>query len=105
VSTEETLREGFDTFRGLLKSQRVTDYIRLVESAEAPDRDLISARYVTHLIAGSLRVMDPFHSHITLRLTGNRWTAASITNALANSRWPLDVLRGPETDPEKGPDL
>lgn len=104
VTTEEALRDGFDTFCSLLQIQRVTDYIRLVDSAQRLDADLISARYVTHLIAGGTRITEPFHSQITLRMTGDRWCAASITNALSNSRWPLDVLRGPDPDPLKGPD-
>lgn len=104
VATEDAARDGFEQFRGLLLSQRVTDYIRLVDSAQQLDAGLISARYVTHLIAGSQRIIEPFHSSITLRVTGNRWCAASITNALANSRWPLAVLRGPEPDPERGSD-
>jgi len=104
VTTEDALRDGFDSFRSLLQSQRVTDYIRLVNSAEQLDTDLINARYATHLIAGSQRILDPFHSQITLRMTDGRWVAASISNALANSRWPLDVLRGAEPDPARGPD-
>jgi len=108
VSTEEALRDGFDTFRQLLHSQRITDFIRLVVSAEAMDPELISTRYVTHLIAGSLRVMEPFHSQITLRLIEGNWRAVSITNSLSNSRWPLDVLRQsdstpPNPDTPKGP--
>lgn len=102
ITTEDDLRDGFDAFRQLLQSQHVTDYIRLVSSAEQMDADLITARYVTHLIAGAQRIIDPFHSQISLRLVEGRWVAASITNALSTSRWPLDVLRGTASDPSKG---
>ncbi len=104
VTTEDGLRNGFDAFRLMLRTQRVTDYIRLVESAQAIDEELISGRYVTHLIAGGMRVNDPFQSQITLRREAGRWRAASITNALSNSRWPLVMPSLANTDPLKGPE-
>lgn len=104
VATEADLKAGFDQFRDTLRAQRVTDYVRLVESAAQLDKTLISGKSVSHLIAGSRRVMPPFTSQMTLRLVGNRWRAASVTNALANSRWPLVRLAvHPDEDP-KGPE-
>ena len=52
------------------------------------------------------------HPVLKNRLQGNRWRAASVTNGLANSRWPLVRLElppepkpetNPESDPRKGP--
>ncbi len=91
VSTQAELRQGFDAFRETLHLQHITDYIRLVESATQLDPDLITGQYMTHLLAGGQRVINPFRSSITLRLIGNQWRAASITNALANSRWPISM--------------
>ena len=95
VSTVEDLKIGFEEFRNTLRTQRVTDYVRLVETAVQMDRELISGRYVSHLIAGSHRLIHPFRSEITLRLIGNIWRAVSVTNTLANSRWPLMRLTNP----------
>lgn len=89
VTTEEDLRAGFDSFRDTLRAQKVTDYIRLVEQAWRIDHDLISGSYVSHIIAGGQRIVAPFKSLMTLRLIGNHWRAASVTNGLGNSRWPL----------------
>ena len=89
VSTEDDLRAGFDQFRDTLRINRITDYVRLVDSATMLDRDLISGSYVSHLISHGQRIMPPFRSQMTLRLIGNRWRAAWVTNGLANSRWPL----------------
>lgn len=101
VATVDDLKVGFDQFRDTLRIQRVTDYIRLVESATQLDQELISGRYVSHLICGSHRLMPPFRSEITLRLVENRWRAASVTNSLPNSRWPLMRLSvNPDTLPE-----
>jgi hypothetical protein len=104
LADEPTLRAAFDTFRSMLQSQRVTNFIRLINSAQSFDETLIAGRYVTHLIAGSLRIIDPFHSQITLRHVDGRWRAASITNALANSRWPELMANPAPADPLKGPD-
>jgi hypothetical protein len=103
IATEDDLRLGFDTFARTLHIQRITDYVRLVEGAERLDEVLIIGRYITHLMAGAHRVLPPFRSHITLRLEDGRWRAASITNALANSRWPVEVpIHITPSDP-KGP--
>ena len=85
----EDLRGLFQDFMLMLRTQRVTDYIRLVDTAQMIDDHLISARYATHLLSGGQRVMDPVRSGITLRLEGGRWRAASITNSVLTSRWPL----------------
>lgn len=89
VATEPDLRAGFDQFRQMLKYHQITDYIRLVEGATQLDAELISGSYVTHLIAGGQRIMPPFRSQMTLRRIAGHWRAVSVTNALANSRWPL----------------
>ncbi len=102
VETEESLRKGFDSFHDMLKFQRVTQYVRLVESAEDLGGDLISGRYVSHFIAGSHRIIPPFHSAITLRLIGNNWHAVTITNSLSNMQWPIQVPRVDQ--PLKGAD-
>lgn len=88
-ATPDDLRGIYLDFRNLLRTQRITNYIRLVDAAERIDRELIIAQYVTHLMSGGHRIMEPVRSGITLRLEGNRWRAASITNAVSSSRWPL----------------
>ena len=104
LATDDDLRIGFDSFVSMLKSQRVTDYIRLVESAQLLDADLIAGRYITHVIAGGMRVFDPFSSQITLRRVDGHWRAASITNAVAKSRWPLLLSSIATPDLRKGPE-
>lgn len=92
ITTEADLKAGFVSFRDTLRAQRVTDYIRLVDRATLLDPQLISGFYMSHLISGGHRIVAPFQSLMTLRLVGNRWCAASITNGLANSRWPVTRL-------------
>ena len=102
-ATPDDMRSTYDNFRLMLNTQRVTDYVRLVETAQQIDQNLISARYVTHLMSGGHRIMEPVRSGLSLRLEGNRWRAASITNAVSSSRWPL-LMPKLGQDPVKGPD-
>lgn len=93
IDRDDALRSGFDAFVQMLQSQRVTDYVRLAAGAEQLDDVLITGRYVSHLlVAGGVRLIPPFRSAITLRREDGVWRAASITNALANSRWPIHML-------------
>ena len=93
VTTEAELKRGFDSFHEMLKFQRVTDYVRLAESAVDISDHLISGRYVSHFIAGSHRIVPPFRSTMTLRLVGNTWRAVAITNSISNMQWPIQVPR------------
>ncbi|RGP39061.1 hypothetical protein [Pseudotabrizicola alkalilacus] len=103
-TTDDDLREGFESFCAMLRSQRVTDYIRLVESAQALDPNLITGRYISHIISGGMRVFDPFPSQTTLRRIEDRWKAASISNAVAKARWPLLGASPAKPDLQKGPE-
>lgn len=91
VATEGELRQGFEQFRDTLAHMRITDYLRLADSAVEISPELVSGRYITHLMSGAHRVVPPFRSQATLRLDGGRWRAASIVNALRNTQWPLGV--------------
>ena len=102
VETEEDLRKGFDSFHDMLRFQKVTQYIRLADSAVALSDTLISGRYVSHFIAGAHRIIPPFRSTMTLRLIGNRWVAVAITNSTSNMQWPIQVPRVDQ--PPKGAD-
>ena len=103
VATDEDLNAGFDMFCQTLRFHKVTDFIRLVEVASRVDAELISGSYVTPLISGGQRVMPPFRSQLTLRLFDGQWRAVSITNAFANSRWPLVRLALHPDKPPEGP--
>jgi hypothetical protein len=102
VATEEDLRKGFDSFHDMLKFQKITQYIRLADSAVALSDTLISGRYVSHFIAGTHRIIPPFRSTMTLRLIGNSWRAVAITNSISNMQWPIQVPRVDQ--PLKGAD-
>ncbi|MGV8950418.1 MAG: hypothetical protein ACOH2M_04890 [Cypionkella sp.] len=93
ITTEAELQTGLDAFYETLRMQKVTDYVRLAETAAELGQNLISGRYITHLLAGANRVVVPYRSNISLRLNGNRWQAITITNSMTNMQWPIHVPR------------
>lgn len=103
IATEDDLRAGFDTFVQTLRIRHVTDYIRLAEDSVQVDESLISGRYVSHIMAGSHRIVPPFRSQITLRRDNGIWRGTSITNTLANSRWPILLSSVSNPPLTKGP--
>jgi hypothetical protein len=89
VVSRDDLRDGYDRFRELIQLRRVTDYIRLAETATYDTPDTIRGVYVSHLLSNGTRVLPPYRSEMTLRLRGNRWTVTRIRNTWTNDRWPI----------------
>ena len=93
VTTSDDLRVGFQSFVQTLRTQQVTDYIRIVISSTYVSDDEITGSYDSHFTSHSYRILPPFTSHISLRLVDQTWRATSISNPLANARWPLLLPR------------
>jgi hypothetical protein len=91
VATDAELRRGFDGFVAALRSQNVTDYVRLVSSARHPGPDRLEGTYDTHTLSHGQRVLPIYRSAITLHRQGETWRATWIANTLNNDRWPIDV--------------
>lgn len=97
VTTEAELRAGFDIFVDMMRTQRVTDYIRLVSEAHTIGEHMISGSYVSNLLSGGQRVSPPFTSTVVLRRApGGLWQAATIANPLMAPAWPIHSVQ-PET--------
>lgn len=101
VETDADLRAGFDAFQVTLRCQHISDMIRLADGAASLGENMMSGRYVTHLLSAGQRVVPPFNSQMTLRLADGIWRAVSITNSLFNQRWPIH-LPNPSSDKERG---
>jgi hypothetical protein len=98
VATEAELRTGFDVFVDMLRTQRVTDYIRLVSEAHTIGEQMIAGSYVTNLLSDGKRIAPPFTSTVVLRRAqGGFWQAATIANPLMSPAWPIHSVQ-----PESG---
>ncbi len=91
VHTEAELKRGFDGFVASLRAQSVSDYVRIVLSADSPAPDRLSGTYSSHILSQGLRVLPRFDSAIELAHQDGIWRATTIANTLNNDRWPIDV--------------
>ncbi len=99
VATEDALLEIFETFADTLRSQNVTDLIRLAKTAQFHPNGEIHGQYETHILARALRIVQPFTSHITLAYVAGRWRTSFITNTLLNARFPILLPKPSRSQP------
>jgi hypothetical protein len=96
IETVDDLREGFNRFHEMIVVQKLTDYIRLVETAQHTAPDMIEGIYVSHLMRHAHRVVEPYRSTMWLREVNGRWKIPHIRNELNNASWPLLTPRPPK---------
>lgn len=94
ITTLDGLQDRFDAFHQALKFQKVTQYVRLAETAQALSDTLMVGSFTTHVIAGSYRTVPPFLSTVTMRPDQlGTWRAVSATTAISNMHWPSHLPR------------
>ena len=94
VEDEVRLKEGFDAWVSMLKTQNVSDVIHTVQDASEIGDDLLSGRYVTHLLRGATPICPPYSSTATFRCDADRaLRVVSMTNGMKNLSWPITVPR------------
>lgn len=104
VIDAEMLRAGYDEFQAMLRTQRVTDYIRLVEKVEEAAPDMIRGTYVTNILSNGKRILPAYRSLMELKLHDGQWRVSRIVNRWTNDRWPI-LTPAPtfENDPDGEP--
>lgn len=94
VEGEARLKEGFDAWVSMLKTQNVSDVIHTMQDANEIGDDLISARYMTHLLRGATPICPPYSSTSVFRVSeSGKICAVSMTTGLKNLSWPITVPR------------
>ncbi|PZX15248.1 hypothetical protein LX81_02551 [Palleronia aestuarii] len=93
IADETSLRSGFDAWRRMLESQRMTHMIRIARDVHVLSGSLISGVYVTHLMKDANRICPEFNSSATLRLVDGEWRAMGVTWGLSNASFPIVVPR------------
>lgn len=90
VTTQDDLRDGFDSYVGMLRVQQATSYHQIADRAWFIDEALLSGHYVTNILNMTHRIVPAFTSQIVLRWSdGIAWRAASIANGTRNATWPI----------------
>ncbi len=93
VEYAEDLRGDVAAVAGALKGQNVTNFIRLVESAQYLDKDTIEARHTTYTLRDATTLSPPYGSRIVLRRIGEDWKNIEADHEISGARFPLALLR------------
>lgn len=101
VSDVEDFRFGFESYAGMLKTERATDLIRLAGSVTQYGPNLITGRYETHILSSGQRIYGPFPSAMTLVHRDGRWLINSVVSPVHAEKWRINPQQTPgEADPQ-----
>jgi hypothetical protein len=93
IETDEDLCKDFETLRWGLKTQGVTNYIRLVEKARYLSEDYIEGWHVSHMLRGAIAVVPPYRNRVVLHRDGEIWRCTEADHQLSNGHFPIDLPR------------
>ncbi|KIN61956.1 hypothetical protein Z946_812 [Sulfitobacter noctilucicola] len=82
LKTRAALQDVFDLVLEDYRKRGVTNLIRICEIAEYRGPLRIEATYMTHVMSGNLRVLDPYPSFCVLELIEDRWQISASQYAL-----------------------
>lgn len=93
LETKEDLRGDVVNVTLALKSQKVTDYIRLVKQARYLDEATIEGWHTTHVLRNAMSVTPAYGNRMILRLMDGVWKVTEADHELSGNRFPLSLLR------------
>lgn len=96
VSVQETRAEVIadaTNFMGALRSQGVTDYVRLVKRARYLREDVIEGWHRTHVLRRATNVVEPYGNRLILRRVDGVWKVSESDHELSGKRVPEMLLR------------
>jgi len=93
IETDEDLLSDFEVLRRGLKSQGVTNYIRLVQKARYLSEDYIEGWHVSHMLRGAIAVVPPYRNRVVLHRDGDIWRCTEADHQLSNRRFPIEMPR------------
>lgn len=89
MHTEEELKDDFDLYCGMIRSQRVTDiYRELIGIEERPDGE-VEFVCMTEILSGGTRVVHPFPTYFRMMDTGTDWKIRRIQSSEGHINWTL----------------
>ncbi len=89
VQDAPELRAGYDEFQLMLRTHRVTHYLRHARRAEFDGPDRIVGSYSSDILSHGKRILPAYTSLMVIDLRGGQWCASRIVNRWSNDRWPV----------------
>lgn len=90
IKTEDEMATHFHGLHATLKSQGVTDFIRIAEEATYRADDVIEGTHITHILQSGKRLVQPYPNHLRLERINGEWLETVAANAVLNPE--RDVL-------------
>lgn len=102
IDTDAALVAGLLTYTATLQAQRVTDYIRIVRSADYLSPEAIAGSHTTHTLRGAVVVVPPYENRMVLHLDRGDWRVVVADHDMVNDRWPIHWVRLPTPETTTG---
>lgn len=96
VTVQETLDDVLEDAENVvdaLRSQQVTDYVRLVKRARYLTEDLIEGWHTTYVLRGAINVVAPYGNRMLMARIDGVWKVCEAEHELNGHRVPLMLLR------------
>ncbi len=94
ITGEDQFRFGFDSYVGMLRSQRASHLMRLASSVTDLGPALLTGQYVTQILRDGHRIYGPFESALVLRLVDKVWKLACVASTSHRDDYPINVTPG-----------
>ncbi len=93
VESKDEMADLFYAFHASLKSQKVTEYLRIATRADYKSEDHICGEHMTHIFSGGQRIVAPYPNRVRLELVGAEWCETACSNAVLNTDGPRGFAR------------
>ncbi|KNG94162.1 hypothetical protein [Pseudaestuariivita atlantica] len=90
IGTPEDAKPFFDMVCALIAEHKIDTFHREAENAEFLDPSMIVGHHMIYMRSGGVDVVQPMASRMVIRKATGRWRMISVTNAVANDRYPYD---------------
>jgi len=91
VATIDQFRLGFESYAGMLRTEKATDLIRLAQSVTEYGPTLITGRLETNILRSGQRIYGPFQSNMSLKCEAGRWLVNCVISPVHAEKWPINI--------------
>jgi hypothetical protein len=92
LTDTQGLHEDFRLYHQSISARRITDIYRKVESIEKVGGNRFDVTCLMHILAGTQRAVEPFHSTMGLSETPEGWRFCHIYGPLRHIQWTLGEI-------------
>ena len=91
VSEPQQFQFGFESYAGMLRTEKATNLIRLAQSVTEFGPHLMIGRLETNILRSGQRIYGPFLSAMSLKRDADRWLVNSVISPVHAEKWPINI--------------